>query len=151
MIMIADNADISDITDIARIEKESFSDPWTREGLIAALMSDNSLFLAAREENGRIVGYIIGLFDGNRGFIDNIAVDKAHRRKGAGMLLLKSFEARLGENAESVTLEVRESNTAAAELYAKAGYKAAGIRKDFYSNPRENAVVMIKRLDGKDI
>ena len=75
-----------------------------------------------------------------------MAVDENYRRLGIGSQLIQEFEKNLPEYINDIFLEVRESNSPAIGLYEKYGFKKISIRKNFYSNPDENAVVMIKKL-----
>lgn len=131
----------SDIPQIAVIEAESFSDPWTENSLRLQLSQAFGIFLAA-EKDGKIVGYIIGSQGDEAAFIDNIAAAASARKQGVGTALMKAFFEELPESVYHVALEVRESNTAAQKLYSKFGFEAAGIRKNLYSSPRENGIVM---------
>lgn len=135
-----------DIPEIAVIEKEAFSDPWSENSLTSYVGESLSIFLAAEDENGKLVGYIIGESDGRASSVEKIAVAQSARRQGVGTALLNEFISELIRNVESVTLEVRESNTAAQKLYEAFGFKTAGIRKNLYSSPQENGIVMILDL-----
>lgn len=140
------NAEQKDIPEIAAIEKESFSDPWSEKSLSSYLSEPFGIFLAATDENGRIMGYIIGSNDGASAFVDNIAAAGHARRMGVGTALLNAFISVLPEGTENVALEVRVSNTAARGLYSRLGFKEAGIRKNLYSEPAENGIVMILEI-----
>jgi ribosomal-protein-alanine N-acetyltransferase len=81
------------------------------------------------------------------GYINNVAVDESYRRQGiADELLLSLEEFCLSRQAESMTLEVRESNLPAISLYEKHGYQMEGCRKNFYRDPTENGLIMTKRF-----
>ena len=144
--MTVSKAVLADIPEIMTIERESFSDPWTAEGFISEIDAPMSIFLAAHDQSGRVTGYIVGSCDGYLAYISNIAVAHTARRTGTGTLLLEAFKTVLPETAESITLDVRVSNLPAIELYKKFGFKAAGIRKSFYTHPAENAEVMIMNI-----
>ena len=132
-----------DAADIYRIERESFPDPWSIDGIAAECANALGIALCA-EENGCIVGYIFGEYDGESGYISHIAVDGTHRRKGYAASLLAAFEQKAPSGG--ITLEVRRSNTAAAAFYRKAGFEEIGTRRNFYSVPeREDAAVMMKQ------
>lgn len=136
-------AEQRDIPEIAAIERESFSDPWTENALTSYLSEALGIFLAAEDENGRIVGYITGSQDGEAAFVDNIAAAQSARRQGVGTALLNAFAKAMPDGVGSIALEVRASNAAAQGLYSRFGFKRAGIRKDLYSDPREDGFVMI--------
>jgi len=129
---------------IAAIEEECFSLPWSSQGIIDALW-EGARFLVF-EEAGEILGYVGIRFVMDEGYIYNVAVKKDHRRRGIAQALLEKIDE-LAEELELsfVSLEVRESNTAAVSLYEKMGYGKDGIRPNFYEFPRENAIIMTKR------
>ncbi|MBQ8568905.1 MAG: ribosomal protein S18-alanine N-acetyltransferase [Oscillospiraceae bacterium] len=128
------------IPQIYDIEKSSFSDPWSMEGFFSELDIPDRILLSATDED-MVCGYVIGSSDGITAWIDNIAVSDGFRRQGIGNMLLSAFCEKCAD-CESITLEVRESNIPAQELYKKYGFSAIGVRKNFYTDPRENAVVM---------
>ena len=133
------------IPQIARIAAESFPDPWTENGFMSSLDISGNIFLSA-VENGETAGYIIGTADGDFAGIDSIAVSPRFRRKGIAEGLIRRFceIAAQSDSCSSVSLEVRENNLPARALYKKCGFSEIGLRKNFYSAPRENAVVMNK-------
>lgn len=135
------------IPQIARIAAESFPDPWTENGFMSSLDISGNIFLTA-SENGEAAGYIIGTADGDFAGIDSIAVDPHFRRQGIAEELICRFceIAALSDSCSSVSLEVRENNFPARALYKKCGFSEIGLRKNFYSAPRENAVVMNKMI-----
>lgn len=146
--IIIDQAVPDDIPEIAAIELESFSDPWTKDLLMSELSRDMGIFLTAKKD-GKIVGYIIGIEDGETAFIENIAVAKSARRDGVGTALMAYFLLGLPQTVESVSLEVRESNAVAQALYSRFGFKEVGRRKNLFSAPREDGIVMIMDLERK--
>ncbi len=129
---------------IAAIEEECFSLPWSSQGIIDACW-EGARFLIF-EEDGEIVGYVGMRFVMDEGYIYNVAVKESHRRRGIAKALLEKLDDLAAELELSfVSLEVRESNTAAISLYEQLGYVSNGIRPKFYENPRENAIIMTKR------
>ena len=133
-----------DETAIAELEKECFSDPWSAEAILESAASRVRFFVF--EENEKIVGYVGLQTVLDEGYITNIAVSSVHRRKGIGKSLLNTLDKLAEELSLSfISLEVRESNLSAIELYTGAGYLSDGIRPNFYENPRENAIIMTKR------
>ena len=140
------NAESGDIPYIAAIERESFPDPWTENGL-AEELSQQVIFTCAVDESGECCGYLIGSANGDFASVDKIACHSAHRRQGIGRKLLEDFFRRAEENGcGSASLEVRESNIGAAALYMSVGFRKAGVRRRFYSSPTENGLVFIKEL-----
>lgn len=142
MIALAEECFISQI---AEIEKEAFSDAWSEKSLESALSEEMGIFLA-EVDGGEVRGYIIGSCDGYSGYIERIAVNSAHRKMGIGKQLLSAFEKALPETAESISLEVRASNSPAIGLYGSYGFERAGVRRNMYSSPKEDGIVMIKKV-----
>ena len=127
---------------VAELERECFAHPWSRESLKETLRSGDSLFYIA-ELDGRVIGYIGMSFVLDEGYIYNVAVEKSSRKKGAGSALIQTLVNYGKKNGFAfLTLEVRESNTAARSLYSSFGFIKVGERKDYYSDPTENAVLM---------
>jgi len=132
----------SDLPDICLIERETFSDPWSEEDFHNSFTAQNNGYLVA-EVTGRIVGYcgywgIVG-----EGYIYNVAVKKEFRRQQIGyLMLIEMIKQASDRGITAFTLEVRCSNEAAIRLYERLGFERAGLRKDFYSKPKEDAVIM---------
>jgi len=137
-----------DAAAIAVAERVCFSDPWSEDGL--ASLFDNETGLALVCETGgavlRLAGYVFARVIAGEAEILNIAVLPEFRRLGLGSGLLGSALDELGvRGANSVFLEVRESNEEARRLYSARGFRPVGVRADYYRKPRENAIVL--RLD----
>ena len=131
----------------AEIERLCFSDPWSEKMLAEHLANPCSLTLAAVGDNGRLLGYVGLLAVVDEGYITNVAVRPDCRRQGVASSLLQALEARgRARNLTFLTLEVRQSNAPARALYEKLGYIQAGLRRNYYENPREDAVIMTKTL-----
>ncbi|MCR4925962.1 MAG: ribosomal protein S18-alanine N-acetyltransferase [Clostridiales bacterium] len=127
---------------IEKIENACFSVPWTRQGIESELENKTARFFVAVEEN-QTVGYIGAHFILDEGYIANLAVLEEYRHKGIATALLKKVLALADEEKlDFVSLEVRQSNFGAIALYEKNGFERVGVRKKFYSNPEENAVIM---------
>ena len=126
----------------AELERLCFSLPWPEEALRRALTDPAQYWLAAVAD-GRLMGYAGMQTVLDEGYIDNVAVDPAFRRRGAASALLRGLvdEARRRELA-FLTLEVRESNTGAIALYEKFGFKPVGRRRYYYEKPKEDAILM---------
>ena len=130
------------IEEIARLEKECFSSPWSEDGLKSELNNSFARFFVALSD-GRIAGYIGSHNVLGEVYITNVAVFPEFRRNGVGMTLVDFLVNEMNaEEAEFVTLEVRESNIKAIDLYEKCGFEKVGKRKDFYEKPREDGVLM---------
>ena len=130
------------ISAIAAIERECFHDPWSENGLREELGPENNLFLAAVEEDA-VVGYVGCQTVLDEGYITNVAVASSHRRKGVATKLLAELRnCAIQKDLSFITLEVRISNVPAIALYEGAGYRPVGTRRNFYSNPKEDALLM---------
>lgn len=131
----------------AEIERLCFSDPWSEKMLAEHLANPCSLTLAAVGDTGRLLGYVGLLAVVDEGYITNVAVRPDCRRQGVAAALLDALEAQGKERELAfLTLEVRQSNAPARALYEKLGYLQAGLRRSYYENPREDAVIMTKTL-----
>ncbi len=127
---------------VAELERECFAHPWSRQSLEMTLGGDDSLFFVA-EQDGRVIGYIGMSFVLDEGYIYNVAVEKSSRKNGVGSALIQTLVNYGKKNGFAfITLEVRESNAAARSLYSSFGFIKVGERKDYYSDPTENAVLM---------
>ena len=134
------------IASLALIERECFSTPWSDKALADELKNSHGRFFVALC-NGKIAGYIGAHNVVGEVYITNIAVSGAFRRQGVATALIKELvKISKDENADFITLEVRESNTSARALYKKQGFEEVGTRKAFYESPRENAVLMTVNL-----
>lgn len=134
------------LDDVYIIETECFSHPWSKQSLEEELNNETSLFLVAKEEN-EVIGYIGMSIVIDEGYIFNVAVRESYRNKGVATALINELVTYGKKNNFSfITLEVRESNLPAISLYSKFGFIKAGERKDYYSNPKENAILLTKYL-----
>lgn len=124
------------------------ADGWSAESFRSEAEKINGIVLCI-SENSRITALISGYFAEGEGDITSVAVRPENRRQGLATSLIKEFEKNLPENTDNIFLEVRESNLSAVGLYEKCGFEKLSVRKNFYSNPRENAVIMVKNLNKK--
>lgn len=132
---------------IAALEKLCFpADPWSEELFRAALENPAVSILLAEGPDGAVLGYAVLSTVLDEGNLDNIAVAPSARRQGVADALLETI-LRLGRGRLSaLMLEVRASNAPAIALYQKHGFAAVGRRKNYYDNPREDAVLMTLTL-----
>ena len=136
--------DRSHIGQIAALERECFSAPWSEAMLTEVLFDSQASFIVAESEDGGVLGYAGLQVVLDEGYIDNIAVEPNARRHGVADELLDVF-CRFGEaNLAFLTLEVRASNEPAIALYRKHGFEEAGRRKNYYTKPTEDAVIMTR-------
>ena len=134
-----------DLLQVCEIEKDNFSLPWSEKSFLESMERDDTLFLVAldREE---VAGYLGCYCVAGEGEITNVAVKSSYRRQGIGGKLLETlYEEAKALQTYEFFLEVRESNEAAIGLYSRQGFVKEGVRKNFYEQPVENAVIMWKR------
>ena len=130
---------------VAALEKLCFADPWSLSSIASELNNPLALWLVAVED-GDLIGYIGSQSVMGESDMMNVAVHPDHRRKGLGeMLVLALCEALSGENT-SLALEVRSSNAPAISLYEKLGFVQVGLRRNYYRNPKEDALILRKEL-----
>ncbi len=142
--MIIRKMEAIDVDVVAKIEAEVFSEPWSRDSFLNEVETPNHIYLVAEDEEA-ILGYC-GLWEvAGEGQITNVCVAPEHRGKAVATQMLEELLAYAKQmNVEATTLEVRVSNEPAIKLYEKLGFEEAGIRKGFYSHPREDAMIMWK-------
>ena len=135
------------VDQIAEIEKACFSKPWSRQMLVEELENLSASFIAAEAENGVILGYAGLTVVLDEGYINNIAVLEEYRKQGVASALLEIFiKFSQANDLAFLTLEVRASNTPAINLYAKYGFEEVGRRRNYYEDPKEDAVLMTRYL-----
>ena len=136
--------ELRDLTAIERIERQSYPTPWSRSMFAGELAKPSSLSLGAFDpETGELLGYLIISRYVDAWHVMNLAVAPKHRRKRiASSLLERLFELTGGEGRRGYTLEVRVSNDVAIKLYEQAGFKPRGIRRGYYTDNREDALIM---------
>ena len=135
--------ELSDLDAIDRIERASYPAPWSRSMFVSELAKPSSLSLAAIADNGDLVGYLVLSRYVDAWHVMNVAVDPAWRRHGIAASLLGRLLADTSGDAErGHTLEVRVSNLAAIRLYERFGFRSRGIRRGYYTDNREDALVM---------
>lgn len=128
---------------LAALEAACFSAPWSENALREELENPNALFWVAEDTDGAVCGYIGCQTVLDEGYIANVAVSPARRRRGVGRLLVDALTARAVQAGLAfLTLEVRVSNAPAIALYEKAGFRPVGKRKNYYSAPKEDALLM---------
>lgn len=121
------------------------NDGWSADSFRSEVRKDNGIVLCFTDGNN-IIALLSGYFAEGEGDITSVAVDENFRCQGLAQKLIAEFIKNLPENTENIFLEVRENNTPAINLYKKCGFEKLSIRKNFYTNPLENAVVMVKAV-----
>ncbi|CDA05471.1 ribosomal protein S18-alanine N-acetyltransferase [Blautia sp. CAG:257] len=137
---------VEDLDQVVDIEQNLFSVPWTKEGFLTYLMKKDTMFFVV-EEKERILGYCSMMTVLDEGDILNVAVRSDRQKEGIGQFLVDSM-LRMAEmqGIRLVHLEVRQGNGIARRLYQRLGFKEDGLRRDYYENPVENAVLMTKTM-----
>ncbi len=139
-----------DIPKIVAIENETFSDAWTTQNLCETYHQEQA-FISVAEADGELVGYCIIYYVLDEGEMVRIAIDQKFRHQGIGQALLNyTGEVCQEKGVCKILLEVRESNVEARRFYVNYGFKEDGIRKKFYDNPKEDAVLMSKEIGSID-
>lgn len=137
---------INDIDGVFEVEKNCFEDFWSKQSFIDEIKNNNARYLVAQKDS-KIVGYIGIWLIIDEGHITNVAVHSDYRGLKIGNELLKEMVNLCKKNnIVAMTLEVRKSNEIAQNLYKKYGFKMAGIRKEYYSDNREDAIIMWNHL-----
>ena len=134
----------SHVAAVAELEKQNFSDPWPDIAVRSELTNKLSLWLVAVEE-GEVVGYVGSQTVLQEADMMNIAVSQNHRRRGIAKLLVQELIRRL--DAYQLSLEVRASNAPAIALYEALGFTQVGLRKNYYRNPKEDALILRKEWE----
>lgn len=138
--------DRSHLKQIAELEQQCFSQPWSEAALEEELYNPQASFIVADDGEGGVLGYAGLHVILDEGYIANVAVEEAARRHGVASALMDVY-CRFGqEHLAFLTLEVRESNKSAIGLYLKHGFEEVARRKNFYSDPQEDAIIMTREF-----
>jgi ribosomal-protein-alanine N-acetyltransferase len=137
---------LADLNAVEQIEQRSYPTPWSRSMFAGELAKPSSICLGAFDtETGELSGYLIISRYVDAWHVMNVAVAPDRRRHGiASTMLDRLFELTAGDGRRGYTLEVRVSNTGAIRLYERLGFKARGIRRGYYTDNREDALIMWK-------
>ena len=134
------------VSQVAELEKICFSDPWSEKSVASELTNPLSLWLVAVEDD-RVTGYVGSQSVMGESDMMNVAVHPDFRRKGVAELLVRELVAALAKNDNHcLALEVRASNAPAISLYEKLGFAQIGLRKNYYRNPKEDALILRKEF-----
>ena len=135
------------IDEVLAIEKVSFSDPWSREMFRSELEIGGGTYARVAERGTELVGYLLAVMIVDEAHLGNLAVQPAERRSGIGQCLLDDLLGTARERGvDRVTLEVRESNQIARKFYYRNKFIDVAMRKNYYRNPVEDAIVMLRSL-----
>ncbi|MCQ2511985.1 MAG: ribosomal protein S18-alanine N-acetyltransferase [Lachnospiraceae bacterium] len=135
-----------DIAKVSQMEKKYFGQPWSEASIAHYMETGNNVFVVAKAGKD-VIGYAAVMCVLDEGNLVSIAVEADYREMGiASELLDIAYDMSQERGVTSINLEVRESNEAAIRLYEKEGFEKIGLRKNFYSNPKEDAVLYLKQL-----
>jgi ribosomal-protein-alanine N-acetyltransferase len=133
---------VDDLDAIERIEQSAYPTPWSRSMFASELAKPTSICLGAFDGE-RLVGYMINARYVDAWHVMNVAIDPYHRRRGVATALIERlFELTRDDERRGYTLEVRVSNEGAIRLYTRLGFEARGVRRGYYTDNREDALIM---------
>lgn len=133
-----------DATEIAEIEARIFPDPWSERDISDTITHEGAMCFTAAE-GGHVVAYVIGRIIPPEGEIYRVAVVPERRQRGVGYRLLDyAMKTSRGKGLETAFLEVRSKNLPALALYRAYGFEKVGLRKGYYKNPDDDAIIMVK-------
>ena len=137
--------ELADLDAIEAIERVSYPTPWSRSMFVSELAKPSSLSLAAVVNDGTLAGYLVLSRYVDAWHVMNVAVAERHRRMGIASTMLRSlFDVTRNDAERGYTLEVRVSNVAAIRLYERFGFVTRGVRRGYYTDNREDALIMWK-------
>jgi len=140
-----------DLDTVEEIERASYPTPWSRSMFAAELRKPSAIALGAYLEEGELVGYAFVSRYVDAWHVMNVAVSPAFRRRGiASTLLQRLFEITASDPRRGYTLEVRVSNAEAIRLYERLGFESRGIRRGYYTDNREDALIMWREPDTEE-
>ncbi len=137
---------IEDLEAVLEIEEASFPTPWSKNSFLYELTENQrAVYLVAKNEFNKVTGYIGMWIVFDEGHITNLAAHPLYRRQGVGRALLNELIAVAKKNGvQYLTLEVRRSNLSAQDLYQQIGFVHMGVRRKYYLDNREDALIMWK-------
>ena len=145
--MIITNMREQHVSQVAELEKLCFSDPWSENSVASELNNQLALWLVA-EDNGRVAGYVGSQTVLGESDMMNVAVHPDYRKQGIATTLIVGLVEELRKReSRCLTLEVRASNENAISLYRKLEFQQVGCRKNYYRNPKEDALILRKEWE----
>ena len=134
----------ADATGISELEDMIFNDAWSYRDIQDLICTEGGMCFCALD-NGRVIAYVIGRLIAPEGEIYRIAVAPEKRQRGIGYRLLDyAVKTSKGQGLERLFLEVRSHNVPAISLYTAYGFKKIGVRKNYYKNPQDDAIIMLR-------
>lgn len=138
---------LNDIDGVMTVEKECFTTPWSRQSFFCELQNKNITHYITAKYKDIVIGYCGIWLIIDEAHVTNVGVLPAYRGCGVGEILLRTIiTIAESHNAKTITLEVRKSNYIAQNLYLKLGFLPCGIRTGYYSDDKEDAIIMTKKL-----
>ena len=138
--------DKSHLKQVAEMDREYFSRPWSQDSWESELYNTTVSLVVAETEDGHVLGYgVLGVIL-DEGCLEKIAVRPEHRRQGVAQAILSAYLRYGEEHLAFLTLEVREDNESAIALYAKNGFVEVGRRKNYYSEVHKDAILMTREF-----
>ena len=131
----------ADLPQVVAIERRAFPTPWSLAMFVLELSKPGGVCLAAFDGE-TMVGYLICSRYDTVWHLMNVSVDPSRRREGIASALLAALIERIGDPGAQLTLEVRQSNGGAIDLYQRFGFRSAGIRRRYYQDNGEDALIM---------
>ena len=145
--MIITEMNASHVPQIAALEEICFAEPWSEQSIASELKSTWSYWLVALEAD-RVVGYVGSQSSIDEADVMNVAVHPDWRRQGIAEQLIETLIGELkNRGSKALMLEVRASNAPAIALYEKLGFRQVGLRKNYYRNPKEDALILRKEWE----
>ena len=145
--MIITNMREQHVSQVAELEKLCFSDPWSESSVASELNNQLALWMVA-EDNGRVAGYVGSQTVMGESDMMNVAVHPDYRKQGIATTLIVGLVEELRKReSHCLTLEVRASNENAISLYRKLEFQQVGCRKNYYRNPKEDALILRKEWE----
>ena len=135
----------SDAAAIAELEKEIFSDPWCEKDVAAAISVSGAMCYTALGDDGRLYAYVLGRTIAPEGEIYRVATTPEQRGRGiAFRLMTYAIKTEKGNGLENLFLEVRSKNLPAMKLYRALSFIEIGVRKNYYKDPPDDAILMMR-------
>lgn len=138
--------EIADVPAALEIERVAFPTPWSQAMFVLELSKASSICLAATDGDA-LIGYLIAARYAQVWHVMNVSVDPAHRRGGVASTLMAELFRLTDSPSTHYTLEARVSNMPAIEMYRRNGFRAAGVRPGYYTDNREDALIMWRSTD----
>ncbi len=136
---------LSDLPEVLEVEHLSYPTPWSRRAFVSELSENAYAHYLAAKSNGRLIGYVGMWLVLDEAHITNVAVHPSFRSQGVGRLLMETAIHLTEEHGcRSITLEVRRSNLVAQSLYRSLGFQMTGLRKGYYTDNGEDALIMVR-------